>query len=111
VRYRHNTLSPTGTFAVYGAWNPMRLMLGIAAAALLPACAPLIPADIAPEGNGVYLITQSVTSAWLDARSAALKRAEAFCQKQGKHVRLLTPEITTSPAEGSDHAELEFRCE
>lgn len=89
----------------------MRFMLGVAVAALLCACAPLIPADIAPEGNGVYLITQSATSAWLDARSAALKRAEAFCQKQGQHMRLLTPDITTSPAEGPDHAELEFRCE
>ena len=89
----------------------MRFMLGAGASALLAACSPLIPADIAPEGNGVYLITQSTTAAWLDARSAALKRAEAFCQKQGKHVRLLTPDITTSPAEGSDRAELEFRCE
>lgn len=82
-----------------------------AAATLFSACAPVIPASITPEGNGVYLVTQSVTSAWLDARSAALKRAEAFCQKQHQHVRLLTPDILNSPAEASDHAELEFRCE
>ena len=89
---------------------PKRLLLGIAAA-LAAACAPLLPANITPEGNGVYLVTQSATSAWLDARSAALKRAEAYCQKQGRHIRLLTPEILNSPAETSDHAELEFRCE
>jgi hypothetical protein len=78
---------------------------------LLPACAPVMPASIAPEGNGVYLVTQSAASAWVDARAAALKRADAYCQKQNKHVRLLTPEILNSPAEASDHAELEFRCE
>jgi len=89
---------------------PRRLLL-CAGLGLLPACAPLIPASITPEGNGVYLVTQSATSAWLDARSAALKRADAYCQKQNKHIRLLTPEILNSPAETSDHAELEFRCE
>jgi hypothetical protein len=78
---------------------------------LLPGCVPLMPASISPEGNGVYLVTQQAASAWVDARSAALKRADAFCQKQNKHVRLLTPEILNSPAEDSDHAELEFRCE
>jgi hypothetical protein len=81
------------------------------AASLLGACAPVIPASISPEGNGVYLVTQSSTAAWLDSRSAALKRADAYCQKQNKHVQLLTPEILNSPAEASDHAELEFRCE
>lgn len=81
------------------------------AVAVVPACAPVIPASISPEGNGVYLVTQSTTSAWLDARSAALKRADAYCQKQNKHIRLLTPEILNSPAETPDHAELEFRCE
>jgi hypothetical protein len=70
-----------------------------------------MPASISPEGNGVYLVTQSATSAWLDARAAALKRADAFCRKQNQHIRLLTPEILNSPAETSDHAELEFRCE
>jgi hypothetical protein len=74
-------------------------------------CVPLMPASISPEGNGVYLVTQQAASAWVDARSAALKRADAYCQKQNKHVRLLTPEILNSPAEASDHAELEFRCE
>jgi hypothetical protein len=78
---------------------------------VLQACAPVIPASISPEGNGVSLVTQSTTSAWLDARSAALKRADAYCQKQNKRIRLLTPEILNSPAEASDHAELEFRCE
>jgi hypothetical protein len=87
-----------------------RLLLSLALG-LAPACAPVMPASITPEGNGVYLVTQSATSAWLDARSAALKRADAFCQKQDKHIRLLTPQILNSPAEASDHAELEFRCE
>ncbi len=88
-----------------------RLLLALAAAAPLAACAPLYPAEISAEGNGVYLVTQSTASAWLDARSAALKRAEAFCQKDHRHVKLLTPDILKSPAEESDHAELEFRCE
>jgi hypothetical protein len=88
-----------------------RSLLLFVGAALVGACAPLLPASITPEGNGVYLVTQSATSAWLDARSAALKRAGAYCQKQNRHIRLLTPEILNSPAETSDHAELEFRCE
>ncbi len=89
----------------------LRLLLTCAAAVPLVACAPLYPAQISPEGNGVYLVTQSTASAWLDARSTALKRAEAFCQKDHRHVKLLTPEILNTPAEESDHAELEFRCE
>jgi hypothetical protein len=89
---------------------PRRLLPWISGG-LLAGCVPLMPASISPEGNGVYLVTQQAASAWVDARSAALKRADAYCQKQGKHVHLLTPEILNSPAEASDHAELEFRCE
>jgi hypothetical protein len=89
----------------------MRATVSLLLVLLAAACAPLYPAQISPEGDGVYLITQSATSAWLDARSAALKRAAAFCQKDHKHVQLLTPEILNSPAEASDHAELEFRCQ
>jgi hypothetical protein len=89
----------------------MRASVGFLLVLLSAACAPLYPAQISPEGDGVYLVTQSATSAWLDARSAALKRADAFCQKDHKHVQLLTPEILNSPAEASDHAELEFRCQ
>ena len=89
----------------------MRGLPALLAAGVLAGCAPLYPAEISPEGNGVYLVTQSTASAWLDARSAALKRAEAFCQKDHRHVQLITPDITRSPAEESDHAELEFRCQ
>ncbi len=81
------------------------------AALLLGACAPLYPAQIAPEGNDVYLITQTATSAFIDARAAALKRAGAFCEKQHRRLQLLTPDIASSPAESPDHAELEFRCD
>jgi len=56
----------------------------------LAGCAPLYPAQIEPEGSGVYLITQSSASAWLDARSSALKRANAFCEKDHKQIQLLT---------------------
>jgi hypothetical protein len=76
-------------------------------------CAPLYPAQIAPEGNGVYLITQSSASAWLDARSSALKRANAFCEKDHKQMQLLTAgqERMAAPVMSADHAALEFRCE
>jgi len=79
----------------------------------LAGCAPLYPAQIAPEGNGVYLITQSSASAWLDARSSALKRANAFCEKDHKQMQLLTTaqERTAAPLASADHAALEFRCE
>jgi len=79
----------------------------------LAGCAPLYPAQIEPEGNGVYLITQSSASAWLDARSSALKRANAFCEKDHKQMQLLTTaqERIAASVASADHAALEFRCE
>jgi len=56
---------------------------------------------------------QSIATAWLDARSSALKRAAAFCEKDHKQMQLLTAgqERMASPMVSADHAELEFRCE
>jgi hypothetical protein len=78
----------------------------------LAACAPLYPAQIAPEGSGLYLVTQSSASAWLDARSAALKRAGAFCEKQGKEIQVVTSDQqrAAAPVMSADHAQIEFRC-
>jgi len=90
----------------------MRILM-VAIGLTLAGCAPLYPAQIEPEGNGVYLITQSSASAWLDARSSALRRANAFCEKDHKQMQLLTTaqERMAAPVASADHAALEFRCE
>jgi hypothetical protein len=91
----------------------MRALLVLVIGLAFVGCAPLYPAQIAPEGNGVYLITQSSASAWLDARSSALKRAAAFCEDQHKQIQVVTTgqERVAGQVQSADHAAIEFRCE
>ncbi len=52
-------------------------------APLWAGCAPLYPVQIAPIGPDTYIATQTSLFSWLDARTAALQRAAAWCAHKG----------------------------
>jgi len=63
-------------------------ILTLLAIALLCACAPLYPVQIAQTGPNTYLATQQSASSWIDARTAAIQRAGKFCQERGKVIHV-----------------------
>jgi len=89
-----------------------RLMLVASAMAHGAACAPIYPVQIAPIGNDTYIATQTSLSSWLDARTAALQRAAAWCEKRGGIFAALDSEQqrVALPLASNDHASVEFSC-
>lgn len=84
----------------------------VLSAALLVGCAPLYPVQIAPVGNDTFIATQTSLSSWLDARTAALKRAASGCEKKGGQFAAIdsAQQRVAFPIASNDHATVEFTC-
>jgi hypothetical protein len=81
-------------------------------AVLVAGCAPLYPVQIAPTGPDTFVATQTSLSSWLDARTAALQRAAAWCTKRGGKFTATDSEQQriAAPVESNDHATVAFTC-
>jgi|HubBroStandDraft_1064217.scaffolds.fasta_scaffold488450_1 hypothetical protein len=83
-----------------------------ALAALLAGCAPLYPVQIAPTGPETFIATQTSLSSWLDARTAAMQRAAAWCARKGGQFAVTdsAQERVALPVASNDHATVAFSC-
>ena len=88
------------------------LAVVILLASLSSGCAPLYPVQIAPIGPDTYIATQTSLSSWLDARTAALQRAAAWCAHKGGQFTAVDSEQqrVALPVASNDHATITFTC-
>ena len=91
---------------------PLRIASAIGLCMLACGCAPIYPVQIAPLGNDTYVASQASLSSWLDARTVALQRADAWCRKRGGTFAVVDSEQHTlaGQVQSNDHASVTFTC-
>lgn len=79
----------------------------------LAACATPT-SGVLPAGEGAYVVTHQGSSALVttaDLKAAALREASAYCEQQGKRIKIIhTKEVQARPFGGWPEAEVVFNC-